>query len=51
MSVGHVDHEASPGTPPVRRANAMLGWLRDSLDDLSYQVRDAFGQDARGVRG
>jgi steroid delta-isomerase-like uncharacterized protein len=40
----YVDHEAPPGTPPgPEGANAVLRWLRDAFNDLTYEVHDAFG--------
>ena len=39
-----VDHEAPPGTPPgPEGANAVLRWLRGAFEDLSYEIKDAFG--------
>ena len=47
----YVDHEAPPGTPPgPDGANAVLRWLRGAFADLSYEIRDAFG-DGRPRRG
>lgn len=44
VTADFVDHEAPPGTPAgPEGANAVLRWLRGAFDDLSYEVRDAFG--------
>ena len=44
----YVDHEAPPGTPPgPDGANAVLRWLRGAFADLSYEIRDAFGDGDR----
>lgn len=44
VTPNYVDHEAPPGTPPgPEGANAVLRWLRGAFNDLSYEVKDAFG--------
>lgn len=44
----YIDHEAPPGTPAgPEGANAVLRWLRGAFDDLSYEVKDAFGSGDR----
>ncbi len=43
-----VDHEAPPGTPRgPEGANAVLRWLRGAFGDLSYEIKDAFGEGDR----
>ena len=44
----YIDHEAPPGTPlGPEGANAVLRWLRSAFDDLTYEVKDAFGDGDR----
>ena len=48
VTPGYVDHEAPPGTPAgPEGANAVLRWLRGAFNDLSYEVRDVFGDGDR----
>ena len=48
VSPDYVDHEAPPGTPAgPEGANAVLRWLRGAFNDLSYEVKDAFGDGDR----
>ena len=44
VTADFVDHEAPPGTPAgPEGANAVLRWLRGAFNDLSYEIKDAFG--------
>ena len=44
VTADYVDHEAPPGTPSgPEGANAVLDWLRGAFNDLSYEIKDAFG--------
>ena len=44
VTADYIDHEAPPGTPAgPEGANAVLRWLRGAFNDLSYEVKDAFG--------
>ena len=48
VTADYVDHEAPPGTPAgPDGANAVLRWLRGAFSDLSYEVKDAFGNGDR----
>ena len=48
VTADYVDHEAPPGTPAgPEGANAVLRWLRGAFNDLSYEVKDAFGDGDR----
>jgi predicted ester cyclase len=48
VTADYVDHEAPPGTPAgPEGANAVLRWLRSAFNDLSYEVKDAFGDGDR----
>lgn len=48
VTADYVDHEAPPGTPTgPEGANAVLSWLRGAFSDLSYEVKDAFGDGDR----
>ena len=48
LTAEYVDHEAPPGTPAgPEGANAVLRWLRGAFNDLSYEVKDAFGDGDR----
>lgn len=48
VTADYVDHEAPPGTPcGPEGANAVLRWLRGAFEDLSYEVKDAFGSGDR----
>ena len=48
VSADYVDHEAPPRTPAgPEGANAVLRWLRGAFNDLSYEVKDAFGDGDR----
>jgi predicted ester cyclase len=48
VTTDYVDHEAPPGTPAgPEGANAVLRWLRGAFNDLSYEVKDAFGDGDR----
>ena len=44
----YLDHEAPPGTPRgPEGANRVLRWLRDAFNDLTYEVKDVFGDGDR----
>jgi predicted ester cyclase len=48
VTADYVDHEAPPGTPGgPAGANALLRWLRGAFNDLSYEIKDAFGSGDR----
>ena len=48
VTADYIDHEAPPGTPAgPEGANAVLSWLRSAFNDLSYEVKDAFGDGDR----
>lgn len=48
VSADYVDHEAPPGTPAgPEGANTVLRWLRGAFNDLSYEIKDAFGDGDR----
>ena len=48
VTADYVDHEAPAGTPGgPDGAIAVLRWLRGAFNDLSYEVKDAFGSGDR----